>query len=114
MNKNFKKVLAVALTLTILLVSVVTLSGCNIFRKNNINDFANELFPSLFSNDAMSANFFFEDADTALGLTPKAALPRPSSKEDYDAAYSSYKMQAALMAYRNTTTGTTSPIRLFT
>lgn len=99
MNKNFKKVLAVALTLTILLVSVVTLSGCNIFRKNNINDFANELFPSLFSNDAMSANFFFEDADTALGLTPKAALPRPSSKEDYDAAYSSYKMQAALMAY---------------
>lgn len=99
MNKNFKKVLAVALTLTILLVSVVTLPGCNIFRKNNINDFANELFPSLFSNDAMSANFFFEDADTALGLTPKAALPRPSSKEDYDAAYSSYKMQAALMAY---------------
>ncbi len=99
MNKNFKKILAVALTLTILLVSVVTLSGCNIFRKNNINDFANELFPSLFSNDAMSANFFFEDADTALGLTPKAALPRPSSKEDYDAAYSSYKMQAALMAY---------------
>ncbi|MDD7231908.1 MAG: DUF885 family protein, partial [Clostridiales bacterium] len=99
MNKKFKKVLAVALTLTILLVSVVTLSGCNIFRKNNINDFANELFPSLFSNDAMSANFFFEDADTALGLTPKAALPRPSSKEDYDAAYSSYKMQAALMAY---------------
>ena len=99
MNKKFKKILAVALTLTILLVSVVTLSGCNIFRKNNINDFANELFPSLFSNDAMSANFFFEDADTALGLTPKAALPRPSSKEDYDAAYSSYKMQAALMAY---------------
>lgn len=99
MNKNFKKVLAVALTLTILLVSVVTLSGCNFFRKNNINDFADELFPSLFSNDAMSANFFFEDADTALGLTPKAALPRPSSKEDYDAAYSSYKMQAALMAY---------------
>lgn len=99
MNKNFKKILAIALTLTILLVSVVTLSGCNIFRKNNINDFANELFPSLFSNDAMSANFFFEDADTALGLTPKAALPRPSSKEDYDAAYSSYKMQAALMAY---------------
>lgn len=99
MNKNFKKILAVALTLTILLVSVVTLSGCNFFRKNNINDFANELFPSLFSNDAMSANFFFEDADTALGLTPKAALPRPSSKEDYDAAYSSYKMQAALMAY---------------
>lgn len=99
MNKKFKKTLAVALTLTILLVSVVTLSGCNFFRKNNINDFANELFPSLFSNDAMSANFFFEDADTALGLTPKAALPRPSSKEDYDAAYSSYKMQAALMAY---------------
>ena len=66
MNKNFKKILAVALTLTILLVSVVTLSGCNIFRKNNINDFADELFPSLFSNDAMSANFFFEDADTAL------------------------------------------------
>ena len=86
MNKKFKKILAVALTLTILLV--VTLSGCNIFRKNNINDFANELFPSLFANDAMSANFFFEDADTALGLTPKAALPRPSSKEDYDTAYS--------------------------
>ncbi len=99
MNKKFKKILAVALTLTILLVSVVTLSGCNFFRKNNINDFANELFPSLFSNDAMSANFFFEDADTALGLTPKAALPRPSSKEDYDTAYSSYKMQAAIMAY---------------
>ena len=36
MNKNFKKILAVALTLTILLVSVVTLSGCNFFRKNNI------------------------------------------------------------------------------
>ena len=70
MNKNFKKILAVALTLTILLVSVVTLSGCNFFRKNNINDFADELFPSLFSNDAMSANFFCEDADTALGLTP--------------------------------------------
>ena len=84
MNKKFKKILVVALMLTILLVSVVTLSGCNIFRKNNINDFADELFPSLFSNDAMSANFFFEDADTALGLTPKAALPRPSSKEDYE------------------------------
>ena len=75
MNKKFKKILAVALTLTILLVSVVTLSGCNIFRKNSINDFANELFPSLFSNDAMSANFFFESRFHCVSLWSSNLTP---------------------------------------
>mgnify|MGYP004643545649 CR=1 FL=1 len=100
MNKNTKKILAVVLTIAICATSIFAFSACNVFRRNNnINDFADELFKSMFSGDAMSANFFFEDAKTALGGNPTAKLPRPSSKEDYDNSYSAYKTQAVLMAY---------------
>ncbi len=100
MNKNTKKILAVVLTIALCATSIFAFSACNVFRRNNnINDFADELFKSMFSGDAMSANFFFEDAKTALGGNPTAKLPRPSSKEDYDNSYSAYKTQAVLMAY---------------
>ena len=96
--KNKKLILSVIAVAAILAFSLTSLAGCALFRKNDINELADELFPMLFSNDVLSSNFFFEDADSALGLTPKAGLSAPSTKEDYYEAYSSYKTQAALMA----------------
>ena len=96
--KNKKLILSVIAVVAILAFSVTSFAGCSLFRKNDINELADELFPMLFSNDVLSSNFFFEDADSALGLTPKAGLSTPSTKEDYYEAYSSYKTQAALMA----------------
>src|SRR5574344_667449 len=94
-RKTTSAVLAVIMLVAVLATS---LSGCSLFGRGDINDLADELFPSLFTNDAMSANFFIEDPQTYLGITPTATLSQPSSAEDYKSNCNAMKMQATLMA----------------
>ena len=80
-------------------VLATCLTGCSLFGRGDINRFADELIVSLFTNDALSANFFFDDAPSYLKKTPSVSLSSPmSSKEDYESNCNAMKTQAALMA----------------
>lgn len=97
MRKKKLLILIVAVIMS-LSMAAVALSGCSMFGRGKINDFADELFPSLFTNDALSANFFFEDADSYLGLKPNPSLSTPSTKDEYQSNHNAMKTQALLMA----------------
>ncbi len=94
MKKNKIKIIAFIMTVSI---AIISLSGCTLFGRGDINEFADELFPQLFANDALSANFFLENP-SKLGIYPKASLYTPSSKTEYETSYSAMHTQAALMA----------------
>lgn len=81
----------------VLVVMAISLSGCTLFGRGNINDFADELFPSLFANDALSANFFFENPSAA-GINPTANLSTPQTKADYESNCAMMEKQALMMA----------------
>lgn len=95
--KNKKLITLLLVVVLILAMSTGLFSACS-FYKYDIKDFANQLFASAFSNDAMSANFFLENPEAAIGATPKVSLSSPLSKDDYYSAYTSYRTQAALMS----------------
>lgn len=91
---KFKKAFAVV----ILLVVALSFTACG-FR-TDINSFADELFTALFTDDALSVNFFF-DNPSEYGLDDESAsLPLPASKEDYETSMSAMLLQAKLMSYR--------------
>lgn len=94
MKKTKIKIIAFLMTV---LIAAISLSGCTLFGRGDINEFADELFPQLFANDALSANFFLE-SPSKLGIYPKASLYTPSTKSEYETNYNAMHTQAALMA----------------
>lgn len=92
-----KKTLKITTIILIIAVLTFSLSGCMMFGRGDINNFADELFLSLFANDALSANFFLENP-AKLGINSKASLHTPSTKEEYENNHYAMRTQALLMA----------------
>lgn len=93
-NRKFYNIVTIVLIIAVLTVS---LSGCMMVGRGNINEFADDLFVSLFGNDALSANFFFENP-TEFGIDAKATLYTPSTKQEYENNHYAMRTQALLMA----------------
>ncbi len=97
---NKKKLITFIISIVMVISVLATcLTGCSLFGRGDINDFADQLLTSLFTNDALSANFFFDDAQSYLGITPSVSLSQPmASADDYSANCRAMKTQASLMA----------------